>query len=64
MQLSSVCFADDVILFSSSKDDVVRMLAETREAFKNVGLDVRMEKTTGLAGLGSRVSPSAWTTSA
>ena len=45
MHLTNVCFADDVILFSSCREDVTRMLAETVAAFKTVGLDVGMEKT-------------------
>ena len=48
MQLADVCFADDVILLSNSRDDVVRMLVETRDAFRSVGLDVGMEKTQDL----------------
>ena len=38
-------FADDVILLSSSRDVVARMLVETRDALRTVGLDVGMEKT-------------------
>ena len=48
MQLADVCFADDVIVFSTSRDVVVRMLVETRDALRSVGPDVGMEKTLGL----------------
>ena len=59
MQLVDVCFAHDVILFSTSRDDVVRILVETRDAPRSVGLDVGMEKSTGPAGHKNRVRPYA-----
>ena len=58
MQLVDVCFADDVILFSTSRDDVVRMLVGTRDALRSVGPDAGMENT-GPAGHKNRVRPYA-----
>ncbi len=58
-QLADVCFADDVILFSNIRDDVARMLVETRDAFRSVGLDVGMGKNIGPAGHEDRVRPYA-----
>ncbi len=43
MQLVDVCVADDVVLFSDSRDGVLRMLVETRDAFRSRGPDVGME---------------------
>jgi hypothetical protein len=49
VQLAGVRVADDAILFSNSRDDLVRMLVETRDAFRSVGLDVG-RGATGPAG--------------
>jgi hypothetical protein len=58
-QLVDVCFADDVILFSNIRDDLARMLVETRDAFRSVGLDAGMGKNIGSAGHENRVRPYA-----
>ena len=38
--LACVCFADDILLVSRSKSDLQKMIAEVREAFAVVGLEV------------------------
>lgn len=43
--LSVVCYADDILLISSCKEDLLRMMQEVREAFSAVGLDIGPEKT-------------------
>ena len=45
MHLTNVCFADNVVLLSSGREDGTRMLVEAVAAFKALGLDVGMEKT-------------------
>ena len=42
--LSAICYADDILLISSSKASLTRMLADIVEAFAVVGLDVAAEK--------------------
>ena len=43
--LSVVCYADDILLISSCKEDLLRMMQEVREGFVQVGLDIGPEKT-------------------
>ena len=43
--LSAVCYADDVLLISSSKADLEKMAAEVIAAFLLVGLEVGAEKS-------------------
>ena len=43
--LSAVCYADDVLLISSSKIDLEKMIAEVLAAFLGVGLEVGAEKS-------------------
>ena len=42
--LSALCYADDIILVSSSKKHLEKMVAQTLEAFADVGLAVSTEK--------------------
>ena len=42
--LAAICYADDVLLISSSVDDLEKMAAEVAEAFCQVGLDVSSSK--------------------
>ena len=43
--VAAVCDADDVLVLSSSLEDLQRMLTEITEAFADVGLDVGIPKT-------------------
>ena len=43
--LSNVCYADDILLMSSSLTDLRLMLDELAEAFSLVGLEVSLDKT-------------------
>ena len=43
--LALVCYADDIVLFSSDKAELENMLAEVIDAFKVVGLDVAPDKS-------------------
>ena len=43
--LCAICYADDIILISSSKADLERMVSETIAGFQDVGLDVGADKT-------------------
>ena len=42
--LASLGYADDVLIFSENKDDVVKMLGELIDAFAQVGLDISVDK--------------------
>ena len=42
--LSAVCYADDILLFASSKTDLETMLCSVIEAFAVVGLEVGLDK--------------------
>ena len=43
--LAAICYADDVLLVSSTKDDLINVLEELVAAFAHVGLSVGMQKT-------------------
>jgi hypothetical protein len=43
--LADICFADDIVLISSSKKDLKRMLKDTIAAFLAVGLEIGLDKT-------------------
>ena len=45
LHVSAVCYADDIILVSSCKADLHRMLHEVVEAFLEVGLSIGARKT-------------------
>eukprot|EP00969_Alexandrium_andersonii_P289447 12793683-Alexandrium_andersonii.AAC.1 len=40
-----VCFADDILLASSSKEDLERMISDRADAFADVGLEVGADET-------------------
>ena len=42
--LASLGYADDILVFSENKDDVVKMLGELVDAFAQVGLDISADK--------------------
>ena len=44
LHISAVCYADDIILLSLGKKDLVRMISEVIEQFASVGLEVSSEK--------------------
>ena len=41
----AVCYADDIILISSSKIDLNRMINELVDSFASLGLSIGLEKT-------------------
>ncbi|KAK6755737.1 hypothetical protein RB195_014245 [Necator americanus] len=43
--LSNLCFADDIVLFSSSTNDAETMLNELNKAGKRIGLRMNRKKT-------------------
>jgi hypothetical protein len=43
--LAAVCYADDILVVSSSKTDLLSMFDELSDAFRSVGLDIGAEKT-------------------
>ena len=42
--LASLVYADDILIFSENKDDVVKMIGELIDAFAQVGLDISVDK--------------------
>ena len=42
--MAAVCYADDIMVLSSSKVDLQRMISELIDAFAQVGLDVSTDK--------------------
>ena len=44
LQLSAICYADDIILVSESKSGLEQMLADIVRAFGDVGLEVSLPK--------------------
>ena len=43
-RLATLGYADDILVFSENKDDLVKMLEEPIDSFKRVGLDISVEK--------------------